>query len=203
LTLGIDEPSTLGAAMDVWCAIRTYPKHATELGNPIPSEPVFFLKPTSSIIEFETIDTCCGDVHHEIELVIKFGQNLQPTQMTIGLDLTKRSVQNRLKKDSLPWAEAKAFRGSAVIGEWVEFNNKAEFVLSLNGNVVQNGSLEDMSWTTSELIEKLAIWAPIKPGDLLFTGTPSGVGPLNPGDDLKASLFVDGKQILAHSANCV
>ena len=189
--------------MDVWCAIRTYPKHATELGNPMPSEPVFFLKPTSSISEFGTIDSCGGDVHHEIELVLKLGQNLEPTHMTIGLDLTKRSVQDHLKENRLPWAEAKAFCGSAVIGEWVDFNQNAEYTLNINGNTIQKGSLKEMSWNPAELIEKLANWAPIGPGDILFTGTPSGVGPLNAGDELTASLYVDGEHILSHSANCV
>ena len=85
--------------MDVWCAIRTYPKHAQELGNPIPQEPVFFLKPTSSVTEFGQIDSCEGDVHHEIELVLKIGENLEPVQMTIGLDLTKRSIQDHLKEN--------------------------------------------------------------------------------------------------------
>ena len=95
--------------MDVWCAIRTYPKHALELGNPIPQEPVFFLKPSSSIIGFGQIDTCGGDVHHEIELVLKIGDEGIPSHMALGLDLTKRSVQDHLKSNGLPWAEAKAF----------------------------------------------------------------------------------------------
>ena len=78
--------------MDVWCAIRTYPKHALELGNPIPQEPVFFLKPSSSIIEFGQIETCDGDVHHEIELVLKIGDEGMPSHMALGLDLTKRCL---------------------------------------------------------------------------------------------------------------
>ena len=203
MTLRFDEPSTLGINMDVWCAIRTYPKHAQELGNPIPQEPVFFLKPTSSITEFGTIDTCQGDIHHEIELVLKIGHDLQPTHMTIGLDLTKRSIQDNLKQNSLPWAEAKAFRGSSVIGEWIEYNPNAEYSLSLNKTEVQRGSLTEMSWTPEELIEKLAKWAPIRSGDILFTGTPSGVGPLRANDALIASLYVDGECIMTHSADCV
>ena len=87
--------------MDVWCAIRTYPKHAEELGNPIPQEPVFFLKPTSSIDRFGKIDSCEGDVHHEIELVVKLGPGLIPQKMTLGLDLTKRSIQDKLKQKLL------------------------------------------------------------------------------------------------------
>ncbi len=189
--------------MDVWCAIRTYPKHATELGNPIPDEPVFFLKPSSSIVEFSSIDTCGGDVHHEIELVLKLGEGLKPTHMALGLDLTKRSVQDRLKENKLPWAEAKAFVGSAVLGDWVEFDERAAYHLQVNGMRVQSGFLIEMSWSAEELISKLADWAPICNGDVLFTGTPSGVGPLNAGDEVTASLYVDSELVSTHSATCV
>ena len=189
--------------MDVWCAIRTYPKHAQELGNPIPQEPVFFLKPTSSVTEFGQIDSCEGDVHHEIELVLKIGENLEPVQMTIGLDLTKRSIQDHLKENRLPWAQAKAFRGSAVIGDWIDYNPMASYILELNGNEVQKGSVIEMSWTPQELIDKLSNWAPIKQGDVLFTGTPSGVGPLTVGDEVTASLYIDEECILSHSAKVV
>ena len=187
----------------MWCAIRTYPKHATELGNPVPEEPVFFLKPSSSVVEFGEIDTCGGDVHHEIELVLKLGEGLIPTHMALGLDLTKRSVQYMLKEKRLPWAEAKALTGSAVLGEWVGFDERAEYQLEINGNQVQTGSLDEMSWSASELISKLADWAPIVNGDILFTGTPSGVGPLNAGDEVTALPYVDGEVVSTHSATCV
>jgi len=189
--------------MDVWCAIRTYPKHAKELGNSIPDEPIFFLKPTSSVVEFGQIDSCGGDVHHEVELVLKLDEALKPTHMALGLDLTKRSVQELLKEKRLPWAEAKAFSGSAVLGDWVEFDNAATYQLHVNGEQVQKGSLRDMSWTVEQLILKLANWAPIRSGDILFTGTPSGVGPLYAGDELTASLHVGSKLVSTHSATCV
>ena len=189
--------------MDVWCAIRTYPKHALELGNPIPQEPVFFLKPSSSIIGFGQIETCDGDVHHEIELVLKIGDEGMPSHMALGLDLTKRSVQDHLKSNGLPWAEAKAFSGSAVIGDWFEYDHRAEYRLEINGKEVQRGSLKEMSWTPGELIGKLATWAPIRKGDLLFTGTPAGVGPLMANDVLTASLYIENKCIVSHTAQCV
>ena len=189
--------------MDVWCAIRTYPKHATELGNPIPTEPVFFLKPSSSVVDFGIIDSCDGDVHHEIELVLKIGPNNEPSHMALGLDLTKRSIQDHLKEKSLPWAEAKAFSGSAVLGNWVEYNPKAEYSLEVNGNEVQRGSLTEMSWTPKQLIAKLANWAPIREGDILFTGTPSGLGPLSKNDEVTASLYIESEHILSHHAKCV
>lgn len=189
--------------MDVWCAIRTYSKHAQELGNHVPQEPVFFLKPSSSITTFDLIETCGGDVHHEIELVLKLGPDMVPTQMALGLDLTKRSVQDRLKSNGLPWAEAKAFVGSAIIGDWVDYDPRAEYSLAINQKEVQRGALSEMSWTPEELIDKLSSWAPIKAGDILFTGTPAGVGPLRPGDSLTASLCIDGGCINAQSAECV
>tara|TARA_B100001996_G_C18620247_1_gene577404 strand:+ start:756 stop:1325 length:570 start_codon:yes stop_codon:yes gene_type:complete len=189
--------------MDVWCAIRTYPKHAEELGNPIPQEPIFFLKSSSSVIDFGEIDSCNGDVHHEIELVLKLGQDLTPLQMALGLDLTKRSVQDRLKAEGLPWAQAKAFTGSAVIGNWIDYNPNVEYSLKINDKEVQRGSLTEMSWTPSELIDKLSVWAPIQEGDVLFTGTPAGVGPLMPGDAITASLYLDGDCIDEQSAVCV
>ena len=189
--------------MDVWCAIRTYPKHALELGNPIPQEPVFFLKPSSSIIEFGQIENCDGDVHHEIELVLKIGDEGMPSHMALGLDLTKRSVQDHLKSNGLPWAEAKAFSGSAVIGDWFEYDHRAEYSLEINGKEVQRGSLKEMSWTPGELIDKLATWAPIRKGDLLFTGTPAGVGPLMANDSITASLYIENKCIVSHTAQCV
>ena len=189
--------------MDVWCAIRTYPKHAQELGNPIPQEPVFFLKSTTCVSKFDKIETCGGDVHHEIELVLKLGPNLVPVQMALGLDLTKRSIQDRLKIEGLPWAEAKAFVGSAVIGDWLDYDPRAEYSLSINGDEIQRGSLMQMSWTPRELIDKLSSWAPIKEGDVLFTGTPAGVGPLVAGDEVTASLYIDDVCINQQSAECV
>ena len=189
--------------MDIWCAIRTYPLHAQELDNPTPQDPVFFLKPVSSITGFNTIETCNGDVHHEIELVLKIGANLMPVQMALGLDLTKRSIQDRLKSEGLPWAEAKAFTGSASIGDWLEYNPRAEYALSINGTEVQRGSLMQMSWTPGELIDKLSSWASIREGDVMFTGTPAGVGQLVAGDSVTASLYVDGECINAQSAVCV
>jgi 2-keto-4-pentenoate hydratase/2-oxohepta-3-ene-1,7-dioic acid hydratase in catechol pathway len=189
--------------MDVWCAIRTYPKHAQELGNPIPQEPVFFLKPTSCVTAFGEIDACDGDVHHEIELVIRLDSELKPHKMALGLDLTKRSIQDRLKLNSLPWAEAKAFKGAAVIGEWVNFDSNARYTLEKNGTMVQSGSLREMSWTVEELLQKLQGWAEMKEGDVLFTGTPSGVGPLNKSDQLTASLYIGNELISSEKAVCL
>jgi len=189
--------------MDIWCAIRTYPKHAAELGNQIPQEPAFFLKATSCLASPNTIDTCDGDVHHEVELVLKLGEDLSPIEMAVGLDLTKRSIQDRLKSGGLPWAEAKAFRGSAIVSEWVAYDSSASFSLMKNGEFVQQGSLQDMHWTPEELIDRLTAWAPVKAGDILFTGTPAGVGPLQNGDRLTATLNRNEEHVASFSIDCV
>ena len=189
--------------MDIWCAIRTYPKHAAELGNQIPQEPAFFLKATSCLASPDEIDTCDGDVHHEVELVLKFGEDLSPVKMAVGLDLTKRSIQDRLKSGGLPWAEAKSFRGSAIVSEWVAYDSSASFSLMKNGEFVQQGSLQDMHWTPEELIDRLTAWAPVKAGDILFTGTPAGVGPLQNGDRLTATLNRNEEHVASFSIDCV
>ena len=162
-----------------------------------------FLEAIIKCCRFLSIDSCNGDVHHEIELVENRGQDNEPSHMALGLDLTKRSIQDHLKEKSLPWAEAKAFTGSAVLGNWVEYNPEAEYSLEVNGNEVQRGSLAMMSWTPQQLIAKLANWAPIREGDILFTGTPSGVGPLSKNDEVIASLYIEGEHILSHHAKCV
>ena len=124
--------------MDVWCAIRL--TRNTQLNWAIRFQKNrFFLKPSSSVVEFGEIDTCGGDVHHEIELVL-LGEGLKPTHMALGLDLTKRSVQDMLKRKDC--RARQAFR-SAVLGEWVEFDERAEYQLEINGNQVQTGSLRN------------------------------------------------------------
>lgn len=189
--------------MDVWCAIRTFPKHAAELGNSTPQEPVFFLKSSSSVCAFSRIECHNGDVHHELELVIRIGPDLKPDAMAVGLDLTKRSTQDRLKAGGLPWTAAKSFAGASVIGDWVDFSKNVEYTLEINGALIQRARLAEMSWSIEELLDKLKEWAPLQPGDILFTGTPSGVGPLNRGDLIKARLLKGNMVLSSHSADCI
>ena len=162
---------------------------------------MFFLKPSSSITGFSIIDLNGKDLHHELELVVKLGENLKPESMTVGLDLTKRNLQNSLKNERLPWTEAKGFKNSAVIGDWIEYNPSASYSLEVNHKTVQKGSIAELTWSVEELIDKLKKWAPLREGDILFTGTPEGVGPLRMGDEIKASLFVNGELILQHCGN--
>lgn len=188
--------------MTVWCAIRTYPAHALEMGNAVVKKPAFFLKADACITEPSAINTCGGDVHHEVELVVRIGDDLFPDAMTVGLDLTKRSLQESAKDKGLPWAEAKSFVGSAIIGDWVE-PIADSISLEIDGGIVQSGHLDSMVCSITALIANLAEWAPLMPGDILFTGTPSGVGPLSPGMLLKTSLFAGKERLTGFSCNCI
>jgi len=188
--------------MAIWCAIRTYSAHASEMGNTILKKPVFFLKADACITEPSTINTYDGEIHHEVELVVRIGDGLLPDAMTVGLDLTKRSLQEGAKGEGLPWAEAKSFVDSAVIGDWVE-PIADSISLEIDGRIVQNGHLDSMVCSIADLIVELAKWAPLMPGDILFTGTPSGVGPLSPGMVLKTSLFAGDKRLTGFSCNCI
>jgi len=188
--------------MAVWCAIRTYVKHAKELGNAVPAEPIFFLKADACVRGEGSIDSRGGEVHHEVELVIRIGNDLQPEAMSVGLDLTLRNEQERLKAERLPWASAKSFIGSAVVGNWVDVTD-AEVRLEVNGKPVQDSAEEEMILSIEELISRLAKWAPIMPGDILFTGTPSGVGPLNSGDKLDATLYNDSGVLSRLRCECL
>jgi len=188
--------------MAVWCAIRTYAAHASELGNEILKKPAFFLKADACITEPSTVNTCDGDIHYEVELVVRIGDDLLPDAMTVGLDLTKRSLQESAKGEGLPWAEAKSFVDSAIIGDWVE-PIADSISLEIDGRIVQSGHLDSMVCSIADLIAELAKWAPLMPGDILFTGTPSGVGPLSPGMVLKTSLFAGDKRLTGFSCNCI
>jgi len=188
--------------MAVWCAIRTYAAHASEMGNEILKKPAFFLKADACITEPSAINTYDGDIHYEVELVVRIGDDLLPDAMTVGLDLTKRSIQEGAKSEGLPWAEAKSFVGSAIIGDWVEPIAES-FSLEIDGCVVQSGDLDSMVCSITELIAELARWAPLRPGDILFTGTPSGVGSLDPGMLVKTSLFAGDKRLTGFSCNCI
>lgn len=193
----------LAIIMDVWCAIRTYPKHAAELGNSTPQEPVFFLKSSSSVVPFGQIDCQNGDIHHELELVVRIGEDLKPDAMAVGLDLTKRTTQDYLKTGGLPWAAAKSFVGATVIGDWVDYCDEAEYDLMINGELKQKTALKQMTWSIEQLLDKLSEWAPLQVGDILFTGTPAGVGPLNRGDSIQVRLSQGNKVLSIHSADCI
>lgn len=188
--------------MKIICIGRNYADHAKELGNAVPTEPVFFCKPDSAILVKGNpfvIPEWTQAVHYEVELVIRIdrvGKHIQPefapryySSIGLGIDFTARDVQDDLKKKGLPWEKAKAFDGSAVIStEFLpvsELENPIVFSLNKNGQSVQRGSSADMIHQIDAIIAHVSQFMTLKIGDFIFTGTPSGVGPVAAGDQLE------------------
>ncbi len=178
----------------VICVGKNYLKHAIELGDAVPTEPLYFLKPASTIQQVGqkklSIALPQGEVHHEVELVFELGPQGAIRRFTIGLDLTRRDLQNHLKKMGQPWEKAKVFKNSSILGEWQTVPHldevlAQEFGIKVNGEVRQKGQGLDMRWRPLELIEEAKKFFPIVEGDLLYTGTPEGVGPLKSGDQVE------------------
>ena len=189
------------------CVGRNYAEHARELGNEVPSEPLLFMKPASALCSLHEpllLPQGQGEVHHEVEMVVMIGERLSgETDLEtiryaikgygIGLDLTLREVQSRLKEKGQPWERAKAFDGSAPVSGFVEargvsVRQSLAVSLEVNGASRQHGYTADMLFPTFELIAIINGIFTLEPGDLIFTGTPAGVGPLAPGDTLTARL---------------
>ena len=210
----IDEPILTGLLMALWCSIRTFARHAQELGNEQPPEPVFFVKPNNCIQRSGPIQvsTHPGSVHHEIECVIRLGNDLSPEAIAVGLDLTDRVTQSELRAEQLPWSKGKCFRSSGIIGGFRAFtgqfddlcNGDYSLELTVNGESRQVANLSSMSITPQQQMDSLLTWAPVVAGDYLFTGTPSGVAELKVGDEVNAVLTSkDGSVISQISAVCV
>lgn len=191
--------------MKIICIGRNYIDHAKELNNPVPEHPVFFLKPDTALLRENRPFFYPGfseDIHYECELVVKInklGRNIQKkfahtyyNEIGIGLDFTARDLQSKAKAKGLPWEIAKAFDASAPISmEFVKKDdfpdlNNISFHLDKNGETVQLGNSADMIFDFDELISYLSIFFTLKTGDLIFTGTPAGVGPVKVGDELEA-----------------
>lgn len=179
----------------MWCAIRTYAAHADELGNKRQTSPVFFVKPEACLTE-GAIDVTRhpGEIHHEVELVLRLDEGLHVDGIAVGLDLTDRAAQQAARPDGLPWARGKAFIGAARLGPFVPWNSGMEGLsrlhleLRIDGELRQQAALSSMSITPQALLAELQSWAPLMGGDLVFTGTPSGVGQLLPGQHVSAVL---------------
>jgi acylpyruvate hydrolase len=188
--------------MKIICIGRNYADHAKELGNAVPTEPVFFCKPDSAILVKGNpfvIPEWTQAVHYEVELVVRIdrvGKHIQPefapryySSIGLGIDFTARDVQDDLKKKGLPWEKAKAFDGSAVISTKFlpvsELENPIVFSLNKNGQSVQRGSSADMIHQIDAIIAYVSQFMTLKIGDFIFTGTPSGVGPVAAGDQLE------------------
>jgi len=191
--------------MKIVCIGRNYAAHVRELNNAMPDEPVIFIKPDSAVLRNNApffIPEFTQDVHHEIDVVVKIKKNGKsiPVQfaadyydeITVGIDFTARDLQSKLKEKGLPWEKAKGFDHSAVIGKFIPkagLNiHQLDFHLTKNGDVVQQGNTEMMMHSVDEVIAHVSQYFMLKTGDLIFTGTPEGVGPVAFGDELKGFL---------------
>ncbi|MEZ0005555.1 2-keto-4-pentenoate hydratase/2-oxohepta-3-ene-1,7-dioic acid hydratase in catechol pathway [Flavobacterium sp. 28YEA47A] len=197
--------------MKIICVGRNYAKHIEELQNERPSEPVIFLKPDTAILPKNFpffLPEFSSDIHHEVEILVKInrvGKHIEPKfahkyyeEIGLGIDFTARDVQAELKEKGLPWEKAKAFDGSAVIGEFLQksqFNSleNLTFELTNNGKSVQIGNTNQMLWKIDELISYVSQYFTLKIGDIIFTGTPEGVAKVNPDDILEG--YLDGHKL--------
>ena len=192
----------------VYCIGRNYAAHAAELGNEVPSEPVVFLKAAAAVRGLHAGPVAFPDesFHHEIEIVLLIGDEVPHgadpgwaavRAVALGLDLTRRGVQAVCKQKGLPWTTAKSFAGSAVVGPFVpvaELGDPASlrFSLAVGEELRQQGEIGRMLFSVPAVLAYLASLAPLYPGDLVFTGTPEGVGPLRVGDEFRAVLEAQG-----------
>ena len=198
--------------MKIICIGRNYVEHAKEMNSAIPTEPIFFLKPDTALIKDDQpfyYPEFSKEIHHEVELVIKIkkaGKNIQSQfankyyeEIGIGIDFTARDIQQDCKKKGLPWEKAKAFDGAAPIGKFIDKKQFADekninFHLNINGNTIQKGNTKDLLFSFDTIIEYISKFFTLKSGDLIYTGTPEGVGPVSIGDKLEA--FIENQKLL-------
>jgi len=198
--------------MKIICIGRNYSDHAKEMNAPLPSKPVFFLKPDTALLPKRNpfyYPDFTKDLHHELELVVRIsrlGKNISEryaneyyNEVGLGIDFTARDLQQECKEKGLPWEIAKAFEHSAPLGEKFISKTKlnladSSFELLKNGESVQVGHVKDMIFTIDQLIAYVSQFMTLKIGDLLFTGTPAGVGPVQIGDKLEG--FLNGEKLL-------
>ena len=198
--------------MKIICIGRNYADHAKELGNEIPDEPVIFMKPKSALLQPHTpfyYPEFTNELHYECELVLRISKNGKYIQerhasnyyngITVGIDFTARDIQDECKKKGLPWEKAKAFDNSAAIGKFIDITpaiNKKNinFTFSKNGEIVQTGNSGQMLFSFDKLISNISNYFSLNIGDLIFTGTPAGVGECVVGDELEA--FYEGTSML-------
>ncbi|MCF8228288.1 MAG: fumarylacetoacetate hydrolase family protein [Bacteroidales bacterium] len=198
--------------MKIICIGRNYVEHARELNNPLPKEPVFFLKPDSAILRrnhpFYYPDFS-NEIHFETELVLKIckvGRHIPERfassyykEIGIGIDFTARDLQRKCKEKGLPWEIAKAFDFSAPLGKFLIKDELADtgnisFSLKINNEIRQDGNSSNMIFSFDQIIAYVSKFITLKMGDLIFTGTPEGVGPVKRGDRLQA--YIEDKKLL-------
>ena len=199
--------------MKIICVGRNYADHAKELGNDIPDEPVIFMKPKSALLQSHTpfyYPEFTNELHYECELVLRVCKNGKYIQerhagnyyngITTGIDFTARDIQDELKKKGLPWEKAKAFDNSAAIGKFIDITpdlNKKNinFFLYKNKELVQQGNSGKMIFNFDSIIEHISNYFSLNIGDLIFTGTPAGVGECVVGDELEG--FIEEQKLLS------
>ncbi|MGC1205290.1 MAG: fumarylacetoacetate hydrolase family protein [Flavobacteriaceae bacterium] len=199
--------------MKLICIGRNYTEHIKELENEKPTDPVVFLKPDTAILLKKQpffIPDFSNDVHHEVEILVKInkvGKHIDKKfahkyydEIGLGIDFTARDLQSKLKEKGLPWEKAKAFDGAAVIGSWLPVNkiqnvDAIEFSLKKNDEIVQKGNTSHMLWKINELIEYVSKYFTLKIGDIIFTGTPAGVGKVIANDKLKG--YIEDKEMFS------
>ena len=203
--------------MSIFCIGRNYVAHAHELGNEVPTAPVIFMKPSAALLapgKNFTIPSFTNDLHYEGELVLrvsKQGKNLKGIDVldycdaiTVGIDFTARDLQSKLKEKGLPWEKAKAFDDAAIIGNWVPLSasiltKPIHFSLHKNGSIVQDGDSSLMIFPLATILESITEYFTIYPGDLIYTGTPVGVGPTLKGDVFEG--YLEANQVFSVKVN--
>lgn len=199
--------------MKIICIGRNYTKHIEELANDKPTDPVIFLKPDTAILLKKqpfVIPDFSDDVHYEVELLVKINRvgkyidkkfaHKYYDEIGLGIDFTARDLQSQLKQKGLPWEKSKAFDGSAVVGNWLpksQFDNVDDISFSLikNDQVVQQGNSRLMLWKIDEIIEYVSKYFTLKIGDIIFTGTPEGVGRVKANDKLRGT--IEGAEVFS------
>ena len=196
--------------MKIICIGRNYPQHAAELSNKKPESPVIFIKPDTAILQRRLpfyIPHFSNQIHYEVEVLVRInriGKYIEEKfahkyyqEIGLGIDFTARDLQQNLKEKGLPWEKAKAFDGSALIGSWYDKNNfsdlnQLDFELVKNSETVQEGNTSQMLWSIDTLINEVSRFFTLKIGDVIFTGTPAGVGPVVVNDVLEG--YLEGKK---------
>lgn len=192
---------------NIFCIGRNYSEHAKELNNPVPTTPVVFIKPTSSICydgENIILPKQSSNVHHELEIVVvigKSGKNISESEahkyishIGVGLDLTARDLQDKAKEKSLPWTISKGFDTFSAVSSFAAFDGKVEtlsnidFELKINDEIRQSGNTSGMIFSIPYIVSYLSNIFTLSPGDIIYTGTPAGVGPLKAGDKIEARI---------------
>ena len=198
--------------MKIFCVGRNYAEHAKELGNDIPTEPVIFMKPKSALVQGHTpfyYPEFTNELNYEEELVVRISKNGKYIQekhssnyynaITVGIDFTARDIQNQLKEKGLPWEKAKAFDNSAAVGKFIEINNSYDrkninFSFLKNKELVQKANSKEMIFSIDQVLANISNYFSLNIGDLVFTGTPAGVGECMVGDMLEA--FLEKESVL-------